>query len=96
MKNTIPSLFEGGLVLPTYSRPELLNNCLQTIYGADNSYKIAKIIILQLGNYEVEKLVYEFNNQQTFIIPVIRTGTTPLYNMNYNWLLGAFLNSFLL
>ena len=89
MKNTIPSVFEGGLVLPTYSRPELLKNCLQTIYGANNSYKIAKIIILQLGNYEVEKLVYEFNNRQTFIIPVIRTGTTPLYNINYNWLLGA-------
>ena len=60
------SIFKGGLVLPTYSRPNLLRNCLQSIYSAENSKKIAKIIVLQLGNVEVEKLVYKFENCYLF------------------------------
>jgi hypothetical protein len=83
------SNFHGGLVLPTYARPNLLGNCLKSIYSAENSKGIAKIIVLQLGNKEVEKLVYDFQDRQTFVIPVKRINTSPLFNINYNWLVGA-------
>ena len=89
MKILGESLFEGGLVLPTYSRPNLLEECLKSIYSAENSSQIAKIIVLQLGDLKVEKLVRRFNDDQTFIIPIKRTNTPPLFNMNYNWWVGA-------
>ena len=82
-------IFQGGLVLPTYSRPNLLHSCLQSIYSAENSKKIAKIIVLQLGNVEVEKLVYKFEDRQTFVIPIKRNKNTPLFNMNYNCFIVA-------
>jgi len=83
------NIFEGGLVLPTYSRPNLLYKCLESIYSAENTQNIAKIIILQIGNKEVEELVYKFQDRQTFVIPIKRNYTSPLFNMNYNWFLGA-------
>lgn len=89
MKILGSNFFKGGVVLPTYSRPHLLNKCLESVYRADNSKAIGKIIILQLGNKEVEKIVYKYANKETFIIPVIRSGTKPLFNMNYNWWIGA-------
>jgi hypothetical protein len=89
MKILGEGIFEGGLVLPTYSRPNLLEECLKSIYGAENSSQIAKIVVLQLGDLEVEKLVHDFKDQQTFVIPIKRTNTSPLFNMNYNWWVGA-------
>ena len=79
---------ERGLInLQTYSRPHLLSRCLESIYSMENSAKTDKMIVLQVGNLEVERLVYAYADERTEVIEVDGRHRTPLQNMNFNrWL----------
>lgn len=58
----------GSVVLPTYSRPELLDKCLESLYGAERSHEITKVVVLQPGNQEVERLVHSYSDENTVLI----------------------------
>ena len=78
----------GIIHLTTYSRPEILEKCLLSIYSARNSAQYKKIIVLQTGNSKVEKLIYTFADENTQVIKVTGIGNTPLQNMNKNRWIG--------
>lgn len=87
---------KGLINLATYSRPELLKKCLNSIAKAENSQNYPKLIVLQRGNSEVAKNVKMFADQETQIIEVEGKDRTPLQNINFNrWLSWntGFLNS---
>ena len=84
----------GIIHLTTYSRPEILKKCLLSIYSARNSSQYKKIIVLQTGNSEVQKLIYAFADDNTQVIEVAGIGKTPLQNMNKNRWIGL-QNSFM-
>ena len=77
----------GTVVLATYSRPELLKQCLESIYSADLSSSIRKVIIVQGNNPEVLKLVQSFADYNTTVIPSNPNGT-PLQCINANYWMG--------
>lgn len=77
----------GVINLQTYSRPHLLEQCLTSIYSMETSLAYKKLIILQIGNKTVEKLVSDFADSMTTIIEVDGSNKSPLQNMNHNrWL----------
>lgn len=84
----------GIIHLTTYSRPEILEKCLKSIYSARNSSHYRKVIVLQTGNLKVESLVYAFADDNTQVLEVTGIGKTPLQNMNKNRWLGL-QNSFM-
>lgn len=84
-----------GLVnLQTYSRPALLEKCLRSIASLNGIDEMPKIIVLQIGNLEVENLVEKFaqENSMTTVLRVDGSLKSPLQNMNHNrwiaWKLG--------
>lgn len=79
--------FRGLINLSTYSRPTLLRECLKSLYGMDGAELIDKLIIVQMGNIEVETLVESFRDSRTRVIKVNGSDKSALENMNYNrWL----------
>ena len=74
----------GVVNLQTYSRPHLLAKFLSAIYSMELSSRYDKLIVLQLGNKVVEKLVYEFADKRTQVVEVDGSKRTPLQNMNFN------------
>ena len=77
----------GVINLQTYSRPHLVAKCLESIYAMEKAVNYHKIIVLQVGNREVEELVYDYADSKTQIIEVDGTERSPLQNMNFNrWL----------
>lgn len=58
----------GSVVLPTYSRPELLEKCLEALYGAERTHEVTKVLVLQPGNREVESLVHSYSDENTVLI----------------------------
>lgn len=77
----------GLLNLATYSRPELLKKCLNSIANAESSQNYPKLVVLQKGDAEVSRNVNEFADQLTQVIEVDGTKRTPLQNINHNrWL----------
>jgi len=74
----------GLLNLSTYSRPELLEQCLASLYHLENSENLTKLIILQTGNDQVSKLVDSFLDSRTQVIKVDGDGKSPLENINFN------------
>ena len=77
---------KGIINLQTYSRPPLLELCLNSISECSNSIDFEKIIVLQVGNKEVESLVEAFcaKNRNSIIIRVDGQEKSPLQNMNWN------------
>lgn len=82
----IPIEQSGILNLQTYSRPELLEKCLESISNCHDSAELLKLIVLQTGNRDVENLVrfFESKNRNTLVIEVDGRGKSPLQNMNWN------------
>ena len=82
----------GLLNLSTYSRPDLLEQCLRSIYSLENGQSLPKLIILQTGNNQVSKLIDRFLDSSTKIIKVDGSGKSPLENINFNrwisWKIG--------
>lgn len=77
----------GLINLSTYSRPELLRECLKSLYQMDGAQSIGKLIIVQKGNADVESLVENFRDSLTKIVIVDGSGKSALENMNSNrWL----------
>lgn len=76
----------GIINLQTYSRPSIVELCLNSLSSMTNSLHYTKLIVLQIGNKEVEKLVEDFRkaNQDTVIIKVDGIDKSPLQNMNFN------------
>lgn len=81
MKNPVSN---GIINLQTYSRPHLLRNCLNSIYSMVNVELYQKVFLLQIGDKEVESLVYEFADKRTEVIEVDGSKRSPLQNMNFN------------
>lgn len=79
----------GIINLQTYSRPSILKQCLESIENCRESKNYLKLIVLQVGNREVEDLVHSFakKNPSTEVITVDGFDKSPLENMNWNrWL----------
>lgn len=76
----------GILNLQTYSRPELLEKCLDSIANCQESVEFLKLIVLQTGNRDVENLVrfFESKNRNTLVLEVDGRNRSPLQNMNWN------------
>lgn len=75
---------KGVINLQTYSRPHLLEKCLNSIYSMERQELYSKVIVLQIGDHRVEDLVYSFADDSTRILRVDGSGKSPLQNMNIN------------
>lgn len=78
---------QGTVVLATYSRPDLLKKCLESIYTAYSSSSIRKVIVVQGSDPKVKELVESFADQNTIILRSEATGT-PLQCINSNYWRG--------
>jgi hypothetical protein len=77
---------QGIINLQTYSRPSILELCLDSISQSYESANLDKLIILQVGNPKVESLVNSFEHEakSTTVIKVDGKNRSPLQNMNWN------------
>lgn len=78
----------GVVVLLAYSRPTLLHGCLTSLYGANNSDRTVKILVLQPGNADVERLISSHADERTIIVQSPARGNSPIQRMMNNFWLG--------
>jgi hypothetical protein len=75
----------GVVVLSAFSRNILLDQCLASIYAADESDSIRKLITHQAGFPEVENVISKFEDSMTSVLRVDGVGRTKLQNINFNY-----------
>ena len=75
----------GVVVLSAYSRENLVDQCLESIYSADSSSFVHKLITYQSGFPEVDKVISKYENQKTSILRVNGENRSKLQNMNFNY-----------
>lgn len=78
----------GVVVVLAYSRPDLLHNCLSSLFNAARSSEAVKILVLQPGNSRVEKLVYDHADSTTVVVRSPARGKTPTQRMMGQFWLG--------
>ena len=71
----------GVVVLTAYSRPQILEQCLISLYAADDSTATRKVLVLQPGNDEVERLINARVDDSTLLIRSPANGSTPTQRM---------------
>jgi hypothetical protein len=71
----------GVVVLTAYSRPEILEQCLNSLYAANGSPATRKVLVLQPGNPDVERLIRARLDDSTLLIQSSATGSTPTQRM---------------
>ena len=76
---------KGVVVLSAFSRDVLLDQCLESIYSADHSSSIRKLITHQSGYPEVSKIILKYEDAMTSILRVDGLGRTKLQNINLNY-----------
>jgi hypothetical protein len=74
----------GSIGVATYSRPELLNQCLSSIIRAKGSRDIPLLVVHQVGNKEVAKIISEWRSHIQLLIEFESIGKSALQNINYN------------
>ena len=75
----------GVVVLSTYSREILLDQCLDSIYSADESEFVQKLITYQTGFLEVADVVTNYEDIRTSVIRVDGKNRSKLQNINLNY-----------
>jgi len=74
----------GSIGVATFSRPEDLDRCLNSIINARGDRKIPLLVLHQLGNKEVSKVIVKWKSQIQILLEVQALGNSPLQNMNLN------------
>jgi hypothetical protein len=75
----------GVVVLSAYSRENLVDQCLDSIFSADGSSFVQKLITYQSGFPEVDKVISKYEDPMTSILRVNGRNRSKLQNMNYNY-----------
>ena len=80
-------MIHGAVVLATYSRPERLIQCLDSIAVASERAPVMLVIVVQDGNHRVKYIAQRAAKDFPFatILEVNRIGSTPLEAMNLNY-----------
>ena len=76
---------KGVVVLSAFSRDVLLDQCLESIYSADHSSSVRKLITHQSGYSEVSKIILKYEDALTSVLRVDGLGRTKLQNINFNY-----------
>jgi hypothetical protein len=87
-KTPSESFSQGAIVLATFSRSKLLKECLKSIYSDPDARLCHKVIVLQTGSLEVEKIVGKYSDEKTIVVRVDGTGKSPLANITSNYWKG--------
>jgi hypothetical protein len=77
----------GSIGVATFSRPEELDMCLQSIVKARDSRNIPLIVLQQIGYSSVNKVILKWRSQIQTLIEVKALGVSPLHNINLNSML---------
>lgn len=80
---------QGCVVLPTYSRPEFLQKCLDSLYSADISETVDKVIVVQLGDKVVEQLADAYADERTVLIKAPAFKGSPMEKAMRQFWLGV-------
>lgn len=77
------------IAIVSYSRAALLRNCLNSLLRAQNIEDFNIVIVQQIGNDEVEKVIQEFSHIFQIIVKVSGLERNTIQNISFNRLLAA-------
>lgn len=78
----------GAVILSTYSRSELFEKSLESIYQASGHEKYKKIIVIQNGFPNSIDILRPFLDENTSVIMIDGKRRSPLQNICFNYLLA--------
>lgn len=79
--------FSGLIAIPTYSRFHELELCLKHIIHANENFELPILIVHQIGNNKVTKVLEKYRSCIDYLIELDGTELSPLTNINRNRLL---------
>ena len=74
----------GTVIISAFSRPELFEKCLFSVFDSYNIDKYGKILFIQGYNKKVLQTAKKYADDRTSIFFIDGTNRSPLQNINFN------------